>query len=136
MADYICWARTNYFAVNDPEAFRAAMTGFSVEVITNESAEAPSTLYGLLCDDGAGWPTTRYDEATKDDVDVDFYSAVAEHLAQGHVAIFMESGHEALRYVGGVAVAINGRGERRAVTLDEIYERAAPLGTVATRAEW
>jgi hypothetical protein len=47
----------------------------------------------------------------------------------------MESGHEKLQYVGGFAVAINGKGERREVSLSDIYDRAAELGSVATRAE-
>jgi hypothetical protein len=135
MADYHAWARTNYFAVKDPDAFRAAMSVFSVEVITTSAGDPPATLYGLLSDDESGWPTTLYDEVTGDDDYVDFVGMVAEHLAQDHVAIFMESGHEKLRYVAGFAVAVNSKGETQRVTLDEIYDPAARLGTVATRAE-
>jgi hypothetical protein len=38
---------------------------------------------GLLCEhpDGGAWPLWRYDEQTGEDVEVDVYELVAEHLA-------------------------------------------------------
>jgi hypothetical protein len=136
MADSHAWARSNYFAVKDADAFRAATAPFDVEVITDTPTDGAGTLYALLCDTDNGWPTTLCDEATGEDREVDFATVVAEHLAHDHVAILMESGHQKLQYVGGHAVAIDGGGERREVSLDDIYRCATELGNVASRAEW
>jgi hypothetical protein len=40
----------------------------------------------------------------------------------------MESGAEKLRFIGGLAVAVNNRGEQVGVSLEDIYERAKHLG--------
>lgn len=45
-----------------------------------------------------GLPSNRYDEETDGYVDIDLAKELAEHLAEGQVAILMECGAEKLRY--------------------------------------
>jgi len=75
-------------------------------------------------DDGAGWPTMSYNEETEEETEIDLPAIVAEHLADGEVAIFMESGAEKLRYIIGYAEAINNKGERRTISIGDIYNIA------------
>lgn len=53
---------------------------------------------------------------------------VAAHLVDGDVAVFLEVGAEKMRYLGGIAYAVNSQGESRTVSLEDIYEQAKPLG--------
>jgi hypothetical protein len=135
MANYYGVGRTNYFAVKDEEAFRAALERFPVEVVT--SAEHPGKVAVLDAnDDGGGW--NFYDDESEDDggieEDVGIVDVMAPHLADGQVAVAMEVGHEEDRYVCGYAVAFNGAGESREVSLSDIYALARDLGTDITNA--
>ncbi len=133
MANYYASARSNYFRVKDLAAFRAAMTPLSVEVVGND--DDPQQV-ALLSDDEAGWPSGYWDEASDTDVEVDVAELVAGHLADGWVAVFMEAGHEKLRYVAGCATAINAAGQVRQIRLDDIYGLAKQLGPNVTLAEY
>ena len=48
----------------------------------------------------------------------------------------MEAGHEKLRYISGYAEAINAKGERRTVSLSDIYGLARELGSNITEATY
>jgi hypothetical protein len=125
MANYYGNARSNYFRVKDDEAFIDAMENIpSIELIHEENG-----TFVILGDDpdGAGWPSWAYDEENDTDIEIDLPAVVSEHLADGEVAIFMESGAEKLRYIVGYAEAINNKGERREVSLNSIYELAGEL---------
>lgn len=61
---------------------------------------------------------------------------VARHLIDGDVAVFQEVGSEKMRYVGGVSVAVNSKGETVRVDLDDIYEKAKALGENVTVAAY
>lgn len=126
MANYFASSRTNHFAVKDRDAFNAAMEPFEVNVQTHEDLV---TIISTDPDNGA-WP--RYDHET--DEDIDFPGLVAEHLADGHVAVFMEVGTEKLRYITGVGMAVNNRGEFVSVDLEDmIMRQARHLGPHVTR---
>ena len=72
------------------------------------------------------WGDDESDDAdAAEDVEVDVIDLVATHLTPGEVAVFQSIGNEKLRYVNGVAVAINADGDRVTVTLDDIYDLAA-----------
>ena len=71
-------------------------------------------------------------EALKETVEVeyeqdDFFNELAEQLVDGEVAVMMEAGAEKLRYVSGWAIAINSKGKRVVVGLDDIYKKAQKL---------
>lgn len=127
MADYYASARSNYFQVKDPDALRRELAGLDIDVLTDNPQDERSVV--LLCSSDHGcWPHTRYDEQSDDDVEVDLAAIIAQHLTDGHVAVLMESGAEKLRFIGGLAVAVNNRGEQVGVSLEDIYERAKHLG--------
>ena len=66
----------------------------------------------------------------------DFENQLIAQLVDGHVAIIIEIGYEKFRYLNGYAVALNSKGERRLVNLDDIYKIASEIGTSITRAEY
>jgi len=73
---------------------------------------------------------------TDEPEEIDFLAELSLHLQPGWVAIIMEAGAEKLRYIAGFAAAVNSKGETREVTIQEIYERAKPLGEHITQAEY
>jgi len=124
MANYYANCRTNYFKVKDDDAFMEEIGKVPGLDICNEAKG-----FCLLGDDpdGAGWPAYLYDDETGDDYEVDITEIVSRHLANGEVAIFMESGAEKLRYITGCAIAVNNKGEYRIVELGDIYTLAQDL---------
>jgi hypothetical protein len=59
---------------------------------------------------------------------------VSRHLVDGDVAVFIEVGAQKMIYLGGIAYAINSRGESSCIDLEDIYTQAAHLGTTITTA--
>lgn len=120
MSNYCGAARSNYFRVKDPEAFKAEMTNYNVEV-WDRVEENGETLYALGSnDDGGDWPS--YNSET--DEDIDFMEVLAPLVADGEVVVFQCSGAEKLRYIGGHAIAFNNQREYVCVNLDDIYQLA------------
>ena len=136
MANYIGQGRSNYFVVKDADAFRAEFEQYGVEII--ERAVDGETLYGFMDNDGdgGGLSWSRYNEETEDFEDIDYLDAVSKHLAEGEVCIIIESGSEKYRYLNGVAYAVNSKGERKVVSLTDIYEQAKELGSNITQAQY
>jgi hypothetical protein len=134
MANYYCTARSNYFRVRDYGEFCRVMSQFP-DVSVHEREEDGTVC--LLAESGDGWPAGYFDEHDEwNEVMDGFPHLVADHLAPGWVAVFMEAGAEKLRYVSGSAVAINAEGEHRQVVLSDIYVLAAELGEHVTPAEY
>lgn len=127
MANWYGAARSNYFRVKDHEAFKASMSENGVDVFEGEGKTAGMVMVtpNTLVDDSGGWPRWRYDENTDEDVEIDVPELVAGHLAEGSVAVFMQCGHEKLRYLDGYAEAIDRTGKRIAVSLNDIFQMAA-----------
>jgi hypothetical protein len=138
MANYCGTARSNYFRVKDEEAFKAWVKVSGVSLLDeNADAEGRFGITPAELSDSGCWPTSRYDEETADNIEVDVLDELAEHLADGEVAILMEVGSEKLRYVGGTAQAINNnKGEYEFIDLYQIYKLAADLGPNITEAEY
>ena len=135
MANYTAYFRSNYFGVKDVAQFQAFCAAFQLEMIT--TTENNQTLYGFLNEDNEGGiPVTRYHEVTDDWEEADFMSELAAHLMDDYVAIVMEVGYEKMRYLSGIAHAVNAKGEMMSVELDEIYERSAPLGRKGTNCSY
>lgn len=111
-----------------------------------ELAEAIDGLEKLIKDEpccllaggeGGGWPSHRRDEESGEYEDFDFLLELADHLQEGEVAILMEAGAEKLRYIIGVANAINHKGEMLQVNLAHIYTLVEETwGITPTRAEY
>lgn len=137
MANYYATARSNYFAVKDEEAFKDWVMSVGLEVY-EQITPGGSTLFMIApsdMDDCGAWPSGRED---KDDewVEIDLLDELSVHLADEHVAVLMEVGNEKLRYVNGFAQAVNNKGEYVQLSLNDIYEKAASLGSFVTAAEY
>jgi hypothetical protein len=125
MATYVAAARSNTFTVRDAGALRRALTPIAGVDIETPDPEHTDRV-ALFCEDG--WPSTSGDESTGQEVEVSIGEIVAGHLAPGHVAVFVQTGHERLRTLDGVAFAVNHRGQRRSIDLIDIYPLARQLG--------
>ena len=125
MANYYGSARSNYFKVKDPVAFEEAL--FNVPDIEIQGSIEKGFCVLVSGGDAGGWPSMGWDDETEEEFDIDVPQIVSEHLVDGEVAIFEEAGAEKLRYLVGYAEAINSKGERRAVSLNDIFKLAAEL---------
>lgn len=140
MANWYGSARSNYFKVKDPEAFKAAMKPLEVEVWEGSDRGTLGDATGMFALGGAdeygGWPSSRWDEEADDSVEIYLQDIIAEHLADGEVAVLVEVGAEKLRYLTGSAVAFNNKGEERRVSIDDIFTLAKELGPNITAAAY
>lgn len=123
MANYVATARSNYFKVKDPEAFKSWVANCpNVGLISKD--DGTFAVYSDDPDSGS-WPNYRFDEETGDyDEEFDFFAGVAEFLIDGEIAVFMEVGAEKLRYCNGYAIAVHSNGEYETLNLDRIYDFA------------
>ena len=119
MANYTCKIRTNYFHVKDEEAFRALMARVYGEEapirVFEDTDEQGRPVFGFGCHGGiAGVKNAHCDE--DDDVDDSAYDEFIDELkkliTEDDAIIIMESGHENLRYVQGLAHVITHDEER------------------------
>ncbi len=123
MANYYESARTNYFRVKDETAFKAFIdTVPGAELVTNSDG-----LFAVLFPD-EGVPSSRYVEKDGDEFgdyeEFDLMGELADHLADGSIAILMASGAEKLRYVSGYAEAVDNTGKTVRVSINDIYKLA------------
>jgi len=127
MANYVGYARSNYFRVRDEAAFLTWVETLPGVVARRE--DGSPERFALLVEEGddGGWPNWRYDEEGEDE-EIDLHAELAGHLAEGEVAVLQEVGAEKLRYLVGYAVAVNHRGEKLAVSIDDVYERVRAAG--------
>ena len=61
------------------------------------------------------------------EVELEILDVLEHHLQDGEVAVFMETGYCKMRYLTGIAFAINSEGEAREVNLNDIYDLAEEL---------
>ena len=140
MANYESFSRSNYFRVTDKDSFRAWAEKHDLDVREKPGVEvvcgdrSSDTYFALFGIDG-GWPCYYYDDLMDVDHDFDIYQEITRFLHPDDVAVFMEIGWEKLRYLVGVAVAVNAKGDIRKISLNDIYEVAsAELGANPTPA--
>lgn len=146
MANYIGYARSNFFAVVDEAAFDLVCAKWGLCKIADADAgvgfypdDAVWEDHSLPSTPRASW-REAHEETDADGYIADDYNGpdllddLAPLLADDGVAVVMDVGHEKVMYVGGSATAINNRGERESVSLEDIYERAVRLGGRVTRA--
>lgn len=129
MATYFATARSNYFRVKDAEAFETLCEEMGLEMWESEEDEGRFAVSG----EEHGWPSMA--ELDEDDPradedgewEFDVFEEISKHLVDGEVAVFMEAGNEAMRYVNGYAVAVNSKGETRSLRLNDILDLAKEL---------
>jgi len=142
MANYYATARSNYFAVKDEKAFRdwAGLLGLTILEPGHRDKTADGIRrFGISsgnCDDSGGWPNVVWNDEACDYDPIEVHEQLSAHLADNEVAVLLEVGNETLRYVAGVAVAVNNKGRTVTVNLDSIYSAAQKLGSNITRAEY
>lgn len=131
MANWYGTSRSNYFKVENEEAFREWAESRDLQVL-----ERPDGLFGItpssMSEDGS-WPSYDYDN----DYEIDFQAELIEHLAEGQVAILMTIGAEKLRYLTGFSVALAWDGRRISVDIADIYDKVeVEFGLQPTAAEY
>ena len=135
MANWYGMSRSNYFRVKNDDAFLAwAATLPGVETISDTEGR-----HGLLGDDEGYWPSWRYEETDDGEVEheIDIIHELAEHLADGEVAVLVRAGHEKSRYATGRSLAFDNSGETVVVDINDVYDRAlAKFGVRPTAAEY
>jgi hypothetical protein len=143
MANYVPFMRSNYFAVKNRAAFEQFCKSYELRLIEHDKDSPRRTdgtgepLVGFLGPDEGGIPASKFDVEKDDWVDADFFADLAAHVKPGWVAVVQEIGFEKLRYLVGVAVAVNAQGKTVEVSLNDIYTRANRLGThPITRCEY
>ena len=122
MADYIAKMRSNYFQVKNAKKFKVFCERYRLEAITeDDKAKAADQRHGFMADGSI--PTGRCN-AKGDWIETDFLKELSRHLVKGEVAVIMEIGSEKMRYLTGVAVAVNAAGQATDVSLSDIYALA------------
>jgi len=133
MANYYATGRTNYFAVKDITAFEAEINALETGLEISTREKDGQTLLALISQNEGGFVWTAYTDETGNHEEIDWSMVFTKHLQDGWVAIIIESGAEALRYVDGTAMAFNSKGEEIVINLvDEITKRAESLGSHIT----
>jgi hypothetical protein len=139
MANYEAFCRSNYFQVKDEDEFLKYIK-------TRNAVSSKHETKGFMVhsENENGWPSylqpdkddPEYNEDAPDGYVIDFFNEISSHLTDDSVAIFIEAGHEKLRYLCGYAVAINSMGDTQIVDLDDIYTKAKLLGSSITAATY
>ncbi len=121
MANYSCTIRTNYFHVKDPEKFRELMSrvcGSENPIDLWEDKDSDGSpvfgfgVYGSISGLCSTQPIDGDEDADIDEDDDedasydDFLKALQEYIADGDAVIILESGHENMKYVIGLATVV------------------------------
>jgi hypothetical protein len=124
MANFHKMTRSNYFKVEDPDAFKAWARKRHMQVRNetiwnmNTKVEEPDpTVFAMESTSQDGWVDPY------DDPNGDIFAELATHLADKQVAILMEVGW-LKEYVKGWAIAVHANGKCVEVVLDDIYDAA------------
>ncbi len=113
--------RTNYFRVENTEAFEKALIDAPVDVHQHIKNKNHVCLIST-CESGS---FSSYNEDDKEACAIDI---TKKHLCDGELAVFMKCGSEKHPHLHDCAVAINNKGEAQALNLNNIYELATSLG--------
>lgn len=105
MSNYVSTARSNYFRVKDREAFEAWLNTVCYQELSIIEKDTDPLLVGLNATNGdcSGFALSYEDDNGEEQ---SLLEGLAQHLAEGEVAILVEAGAEKCRYVSGFAVAV------------------------------
>lgn len=130
MANYYANARTNYFKVKDIEAFKTTLENFPLEVVSRDDNPEFVALFIPDGSDDGSFPWNDFWNDDADGAEIDWTALFKHHLQENSVVIIQEVGNEKQRYFGGIAVAINSKGEEIIIDINAIFDRATALGEV------
>lgn len=102
MANYEGVWRSNEFRVKDAERF----TTF-IELWPAAGVEPRKDGMFIIYGTEGGFPSFKLNDKDEE-VEASFIEELADHIKKNSVCVLMHVGHEALRYVNGEALAING----------------------------
>jgi len=124
MGTWIGTARSNYFRVKDPEAFRVWAESLGLDVFDRIDHQR-ERRYCIAAAEGDGWPlsTGRGEDWRK----IDFIAELAQHVKPGDIVVCTEAGAEKRRFITGEAVAFRvgfAGVERLKISLNDIYDLA------------
>ncbi|WP_156150415.1 hypothetical protein [Gordonia sihwensis] len=126
MASYAGFGRSEDFTVKDFDALTAALDRFDVVIHPyTDRFHAPNTVYLLSGLDSGEWDFIDPDDESDDPESIFLPELIAEHLADGQVAIFKHVGAKKLRYLNAYAVAVHSDGRIDRVELDDVRTLAA-----------
>jgi len=136
MANYYASARTNMFAVKNPDAFIEAIA----PIMNGNDGELWDEMHNGVRLFGLGFTDAGFVSGYVDDdgefQEVDLVELIASHLQDDWVCIMMETGAEKLRYLNGYSVCFNNKNEMHTIDLNGIYSLAANLGVNCTSCEY
>jgi hypothetical protein len=121
MANWYGSSRSNCFRVKDCDAFLQWVEKRGLGVFKNSEDAALFAIHSGDSTDGGSWPS--FDLET--DTEVDIGAELAQHLPREEIAVLMKIGAEKLRYLTGIAIAVNHKGRAVVVSLDDVYRKAA-----------
>jgi hypothetical protein len=121
MANWYGSSRSNYFRVKDSDAFLQWVGKRGLGLYKNSEDATVFAIHSGNSTDGGSWPSYDLGSVTE----IDLVAELAQHLPKGQVAVLMEIGAEKLRYLTGIAIAVNHQGRAAVVSLDDIYRKAA-----------
>lgn len=125
MADCICKARTNYFAVSDVEKFRKELLKFGImPVEENAHGQGISFLNDDSTKVGIALDCSYADLDDEDEFGTTLAGIIQGHIAGHDACILSEVGYEKSRYVYGMAKIITAK-EIKTVDLDDFSKAAA-----------
>lgn len=157
MSTYASTDRTNYFRVQDLDAFKADLENHAIDyrgwndrvytgvILDEDDNNKPQGAIALFAEDG--WPSFDPDQIADklelEEFETDYEGIedlIAAHLVPTDVAVVMGAGAEKQRYVNGYAIAVNSTGQRRQIVLSDIYDLAKEIapqtGASITLAEY
>jgi len=120
MVNYVGCARSNYFAVKNLEAFEKWMDVVPGAMLHAAENDVGDALCCIVFEEGL--PSDRFDDEAEDYVEIDWVGGLQEHLVDGETVVFMEVGHEKMRYLSGNAWAIHSDGRELNLNLVDMYE--------------
>jgi hypothetical protein len=133
MANYYEKARSSYFKPVCREKFEKFCQTWAVTFITSRGKNGGAELVGFYSEDGLPYDPDSDRLGSTDERF--FLEELEKHIAPDWVVIVIRTGSEKMRYLVGVAVAINSDGKSEEIDLWEIYTLADKLGKYHTRAE-
>jgi hypothetical protein len=130
MANYYANARTNYFKVKDIEAFKNEVANYPLEVVSRDDNPEFVALFITEGDEDGSFPWCDFYTEDAEGDEINWTEIFGRHLQENSVVIIQEVGNEKLRYFGGMAVAINSKGEEIIIDINSIFDQATTLGEV------
>jgi hypothetical protein len=110
MANYYSNSRTNYFRVIDEEKYAelfSNLVGDEGEIYDFSKIENDILLHGFGCYGSIDYQIPTQDGSDDYDYDFDlFLKELQKILPENEAFIYMESGHEKLRYITGLSIVV------------------------------